>query len=508
MNALNAHNHERLYGLVRRALALLIVTSAGLGAVLSEGEQAAGPGQEPEQQELGVELAGQVVDAKGIPIAGAYAMAWDERSLNDASSGQAGGPHQVAVDETGSFRLTLPPATYIVRVGAGECQPVQDRIDLTNGPVSRWFLLVRTGTIYGYVMGLPPYSGEGLYVRARIEGTEPGEGSEEGVAGAVGRVNSDYTYMIPRLSEGKYSLAVIVAGQPYEVVYEVFVPAGVRTRVDIPAPPLATLTGHVVPSEAGIRELTVDLAYADGRHDPKRVAVSEGGVYKIEGLRAGAAAVAALAKGFVMTRRSRVELGEGQVTTFDIEFGTGSVSGTVVEAGTNRPVAGARVRLQSLEVDWQAEGTGGLLMDSVTGADGRYKVRGLPEGPYMLVAEADELAPRSYRFDSDGRGELLFSLRLSRGVHVAVLVEDTTGQPEPNARLLLEDEAGLIQIGALTDEQGRAVLNAVPEGEFTLMVYYAMDDASQGGSGSGVSVQKVVITGATTRLKVVRPEGT
>lgn len=499
------HSEAGVCSSLVRTVVLLAVVAVALGAVEVAFVQdmiPEPPAEAAGEDAIGGVLLGRVLDPEGQPIKAAEVVVVEEAGVNAPSA--VAGRLIVRADDAGSFRVNVPSGTYLVDVAAPGWLGVREQIEITKRTTTRDFVLTKPATLFGRILDMPhELAGANLAVRVELQGGQSNDGHP---ASQSGRLGPGFGYEINRLSEGIYSVAVLVAGRPYGVVASVLVPGGKRTRLDIPAPMMATVAGQVRPVEmADQGTLMLDLIYEDDQHEVRPVQVSEGGEYVIKGLRSGPVTVVVRTEGAVPTRNARLELEDGATTTFDIILPTGAVSGTVVDPRTNGPIEGAWVGLQTLEDEWQAEGLGRSLAEAVTGPDGQFHIGGLPEGSYLLVVTAQDFAARSRQFDSDGSGDLrLGGIRLSRGVDVMIVVKDASGEPDPNARVLLEDDSGMVEIADVTDDQGQALLTAVPEGEFLITVYHAIREDAEDGGTFGVTEQRVVVTQATKRITVQR----
>jgi hypothetical protein len=154
-----------------------------------------------------------------------------------------------------------------------------------------------------------------------------------------------------------------------------------------------------------------------------------------------------------------------------IAMGTGTISGSVVDAASQTPVAGARVTLVRIV---EADGGATLGDDgrrTVTDADGRFVFQRLSSGRYRVDVEKSGFAPSFDPFESKtlelGSGESITSLRvaLERGGVVAGGVRDARGDPLPEATVFAmrltraEPRMGpeMIQGGRRSNERPRRI---------------------------------------------------
>ena len=167
---------------------------------------------------------------------------------------------------------------------------------------------------------------------------------------------------------------------------------------------------------------------------------------------------------------------------FALDFG-GSISGSVVSEATGAPLGGVVVRVSSAD---RVE-----LYALRTGADGRFRVFGLPAGSYLLHttgAREHGVADEVYDGEPCGLDETSCDLGLATPVPVALgeeaagidftleplgtiagtVTEEATGAPIPGVALLIYDLRGGLQ-SAQTDAAGRYRSPPLPRGEFAVV---------------------------------------
>jgi protocatechuate 3,4-dioxygenase beta subunit len=201
------------------------------------------------------------------------------------------------------------------------------------------------------------------------------------------------------------------------------------------------------------------------------------------------------------------------------------VLGRVVDAGTNRPIAGARVSLSPVQV---APGDASPLplpadagaANVLTGSDGRFLFRALAAGTYGLTASAPSYLPGGLgQQRPSGRTQPLVlaesqrvgevTIRLWPEAAVSGVVVDESSAPVPGVwvEMLRRDRTvppgqlpmlrGLAPYGARTDDQGRFRISAIEPGEYVMVVpsrSVAMPFAA--GSAEADAVQSMRTSGA------------
>ena len=133
-----------------------------------------------------------------------------------------------------------------------------------------------------------------------------------------------------------------------------------------------------------------------GRAPPRAVAVVDAdGRYRLEGLAPGPSLIAAAAPRRAPAGEVEVVVPEAGAppATADFVLAPGArVEGVVVDARTHAPLAGARVEVEGLATP----GPSALLgqAGAASGADGRFELSGVPEGPLSLEVAAVGHHPR------------------------------------------------------------------------------------------------------------------
>jgi protocatechuate 3,4-dioxygenase beta subunit len=135
------------------------------------------------------------------------------------------------------------------------------------------------------------------------------------------------------------------------------------------------------------------LALGEGieRKMTQPVRTSRTGEYRIEGLPPGSYRVLLLEENGMRTVRAKsIVLGAGEEHRLDFEYPRdASVSGTVSESGTGRPIRGARLSLswkpgEELFGEVGPDAWVPLPLAKVTGSDGSYRLDRLIPGTYRI----------------------------------------------------------------------------------------------------------------------------
>jgi protocatechuate 3,4-dioxygenase beta subunit len=343
----------------------------------------------------GATVQGTVFTPEGAPAAGAKVIALDQ---GGTAAGQTlvGRPETIA-DGDGHYSLTgVSEGPHAVLAEHSDYRPARRLVQVQAGTNALDLRLERGAEISGSVAAR-----EGPVAGASVR-LMPDDSAAAASPPPPQLSRPDGSFQFLQLGAGRYRLMVEKPG------YSMAAPSPVITVAGAP------VTGLEVRMERGgtISGRIAGLAFQDLAH-VRVVATAPGqpgqagqvaydGTYRIDDLAPGAwTVIATLAdNGRRTTGSVTLEPGQGEVS-LDLELASGFVlSGRVELQGA--PVSGALVQVQG------ADGSGG---DTVTGADGRFRVEGLRSGTYALTA----LQPRSgLRIDQqlkvDGDREIVLVL--------------------------------------------------------------------------------------------------
>lgn len=269
-------------------------------------------------------LTGTVVDASGQPVAGAELAALlepDATQLYAAVSGPDG-TFTVAVAEAGRYKLSVSGAGLV---------PAELRYVAIPGEALR-VVVARQVRIDGKVMdGNRPLVGATVGLRSDAIG-----------GGISTTTDRDGAFHFPELPEGRYQ---IYAWKEQLVARTQVVPrygAGPFLPVELRVELGSILVGRVVDRDEGIGlAAAVELRASVEGEAPRYARSGDDGVFRVEGLPAGAWIADAYAPGFLSPGAIELAAGQG-VPELSLVRG-GVIEGRVVDAeGT--PIAGASVR--------------------------------------------------------------------------------------------------------------------------------------------------------------------
>lgn len=234
------------------------------------------------------------------------------------------------------------------------------------------------------------------------------------------------------------------------------VEAGKDTRIDFQRPERARLNGKVLAGGVPAAGMEVHLRQAGTPSflgGGGRTATTDAhGLFSFEDVVAGKYDLAGLAPGAALEKTVPVELIAGQTRSADLIFGGSTLSGRVLEQGSDRPAANVNITVSPVVASEAnqprmafemvmvqaggggANGTsftiGGGSADLVrTDAEGRFEVRYLEPGKYGIEAGGEGFIrtdPVQVELN-DGQNKSDVVLHVTRGAVLTGVVRDTSG---------------------------------------------------------------------------------
>ncbi|HYO77540.1 MAG TPA: carboxypeptidase regulatory-like domain-containing protein, partial [Thermoanaerobaculia bacterium] len=149
----------------------------------------------------------------------------------------------------------------------------------------------------------------------------------------------------------------------------------------------------------------------------------------------------------------------------EIEIPDGRITGTVRDAATGAPLAGATVALQT------NTGTAEQHVRTATDAAGKFDFVGMKYARHTVrISLPAYLDPQPLRFELDGDNRLrTFDVALDRGRTVPLLVIDANDDPVDEATVYAM-AGGRVCARVTTDEDGRTEIAVPQRGDATLFV--------------------------------------
>ena len=413
-------------------------------------------------------IAGTVRDANTLaPIAGATVEADTGQTDQTNASGQyalndvpAGG-RQVTASASG-----YNPETATVQVTAGQTATQDFALTPSGGP---------PGTVWGWV-------------RSATTGVSINGATVEADTGQTAHSNRG-RYMLYNVPSGSRQITASATGYDPQTL-TVQVAAGKFVRQDFSLTPSGGTTGSVAgtvtDADTGLPIAGATVATDTGQSDQ----TAANGSYTVNNVPAGQRQVTASATGY-NPQTATVQVNAGQTANRDFALTpsgptTGSVAGTVTDASTGLPIAGATVATDTGQSDQ-------------TAANGTYTINNVPPGQRQVTASATGYDPESatVQVNAGQTANQDFALTPSGGTTGTIsgtVADAATGAPIYFA--LLRTDTGQM---VWSDRNGAYTLGNVPAGARSVSVR-AMRYSSQ-----TATVQ--VIAGQTTQLDFALSRG-
>ena len=373
-----------------------------------------------------------------------------------------------AMDANGSATAT-GVAEFVVGTGNHNWEPISGsdpRVmrTITNTPGALKLSLTTTTAGFQFI-GLDGTVGDSGNIPCQGNGTLAGAltdgGSGAPIAGATisysgtgpagpvtGSATTDSTghYSVASIAVSSYSVTAQASGYQSQSATAVVGGGSTTTQNFALTSQGTTLTGSVTDAAtaAPIAGATVSAGTGSATSDVN-------GTYRISGLAPGNYTATASAANYAGTS-APVTLTAGSTTTqnFALTPNPGTITGTVTDAGTAAPLAGATVSY-----------SGG---STTTNASGQYTLTSVPEGSYTLTASASGYTSQS-RSVSVGPGATQtqnFALPTATGAITGTVTDAATGKPINGATVSYSGGS------ATTNASGQYTLASVPPGTSTV----------------------------------------
>ena len=328
--------------------------------------------------EGGVEVSGQVLDAGGVPVAGALVRIRPSRTSGVPRFGRM----EASSGSDGSFSVAdVAPGTYDLSATKEGYAPAEldEPLEIGANPVAGLIVRLTSGTtLTGRVLGLEYDDLARVEIRAVVSG------------GSIAKPDFEGRYRIPNVPAGEVTVMAEVPGSGRQVRAKTTIPEGAPEAVlDLEFGGGFTLTGTVLhdgrPAGGAILTLTgIHVAHA------VNTTVSQDGSFRVEGLPEGNFRLS------VLDRESGLAHGEEIEMTADadirIEISTARISGRVRDAIDFSPIEGAAV---SATTDDEAgsEPSFGRMKTVRSDARGHFSFGEVAEGVWKVTAVKSGYGP-------------------------------------------------------------------------------------------------------------------
>jgi len=401
----------------------------------------------------GAEIDGVLAGADGNGVPGG--------TVDLAPLGGDGMPQESATDGTGTFVFEHLNAGSYRLTGRSETRSSLPRdVAVAAGQDASGITLTLAGgaTVVGKATGLSAAEVAALRIRAA------------GADGFAGSATPDASggYEIDGAPPGEVRVTGLVTGtdgrsltRSAEITDD-----ATRVEVDLDFSPGGTLSGTVTRGGQPQAQIWVSAqpAVANGSATTGRGVTDENGRYAVSGLEDGDYVVRASALGTFGGNAPHEEpVTVSGDTTLDIDLPTLSITGSVVESGSNDPVEGA-----SVSADGGAAGSGAAIPRSATDSSGRFTLDGLGSGDFQVsVTKSGWQAKNEPVTVGDGNADVTIALTRAEGITIHA-GDGTTGIPLGSIQALFFAGGGSVAFdGAVAlDATGRGEIPQLPPGSY------------------------------------------
>ncbi|MCL6580024.1 MAG: carboxypeptidase regulatory-like domain-containing protein [Firmicutes bacterium] len=426
-------------------------------------------------------------EGTGLPLAGAVVVVLDDSGLEVAAG---------VADPAGLVSFRPAPGRYVVRVLAAGYSLVSVGAEVLAG----------LETTVSLALAALPGIISGRVVAADSALPLPGAtvrfyGSTGLPAGTV-LTDPSGLFESGELSADSYLLVATAPGYAESPV-SVAVGRGETVRTEVALVPLpGTVRGTVtdLPTGIGLAGAAVAVTRPGGAPVTTVLTDPDGG-YEVRGLAVGSYVLSFRAAEHQSVTQAVEVTQPGEVLTVDaaLPLLPAAVSGTVTDAATGVPLAGATVTVQSPD--------GTFLGSTVTDPAGAYSVGDLWAGTLTVTASLEGYARRSGTA-SPGPGEtsvLDLALNSLTGALAGRLTDAVTGAPVVGATVLVRTVDGLPLAATVSGRDGTFLVPGLPVGD--VLVFAPATLLYQEFLGGAVipSGATVYLDVALRRVEVARP---
>jgi hypothetical protein len=374
----------------------------------------------------------------------------------DATTAAIGGDQQSAVsDREGRFVLGgLVAARYAITATKGPLRTELSNVDATRETELKISLDARdTGIVSGRVNGLSATGVRGPLVRSVV--TFHGQGEEQETP-----IDDAGRYRFQNVPAGSAELTARVSsqyGHRSSKTVHVRVPPGEEIVADLDIAPALTVTGHVTSANGPVPGALVLFAGPAG--ELTSTTAGDDGAYEAGLPTAGAYRVIAHASVSPVRFQSLRALRGGE--TIDIDFTERTIAGTVVDALTQQPLAGALVSVVADE-----RSAGETIAEGTTDASGTYRISLAGAGAHRVIASAPGHAQRSERVVLDRAQAMRIEFALPSATPLRVRVADTRTDIPLDGWVTIAAPDGVLPVRPERSADGEWWIFSVAPGEY------------------------------------------
>jgi hypothetical protein len=384
-----------------------------------------------------------VQDSDGKPVEGA--------EVHALPSGRVGGAGPALTGADGRFRLTdATPGQWKVVATAEGRGHASEQVVVEAGREAEVVLRLGSnrGRIEGTVTGLTAAELE----RCRVSTS----------GGASSMVNADGSFTLVDLRPGDYQVTAQLFPSARSRSVEAHLPEGdaaVTVAIDFASG--LVLSGSVRRAGLSVPGLVV-TALGVGRRGGGSTVTDADGAWQIAALETGEYAVAA------RDRAGQVLAGESVVVerdaVLDLDVPAAALAGRVLAADTRAPVEGAQVVVTR-------SGLPEVRRLLATDADGRFSAAEMPDGDYVVRADASGRAGAQQALVVADGHDAEVTLLLEPDRRTVLVVHEADGRVPPRiwaTPMMAGQVSG--SVNTVCDPDGHCAFDAFPSGQFTLLV--------------------------------------
>jgi protocatechuate 3,4-dioxygenase beta subunit len=405
----------------------------------------------------GSAIGGVVVGAGQRPVAGASV------ALSSGDGGMRGpfdgGDQSTITDASGRFRFErLTPARYSLTASLRSQSTSPVEVVVVEGDVGREVTLVLSAgaTIRGMVTGLS----EALRAGANVSANGP----EDYFANT--RTGADGSFELTGVPTGLINLMAragdFMSGSRSASAQVTITEGQLEAAADIVFESGFRLDGHVTRGGKPVADAMVNAFPEGGGRGGAFGRTDEAGAFALEGLQEGTYNVTANSMTGGTPLRQSVSVSGDQ--TLDLVFPPARLAGTIVEAGSGRPLEDAQVRIEE-------QGRGFMGMNaSPSDSNGRFALEDLEPRAYRVVVQKAAYQTETKTLTAaDPSGDIVIELRRGEGIGV-VARDGIYGVPLRSLMVRVLDPGGapVFTGGVSLDSEGRGEIASLRPGNYAL----------------------------------------
>ncbi len=411
-------------------------------------------------------LTGKLITEEDRPVKGSIFL------ISTASAAVA---KQTESDARGRYIIdSIDPGDYRVSVRAEGFRLISNEpitFPRKHSKITRDFVLERGNSIRGRITDVYGRPVEEFYMKPEHTG-----GLKD--FGGIIWTEPDGSFSISDLAPGEYDISIYSEGYAAKMIKNIPVNS---EKIKIVLLPAGKISGRVLkaPDSAPMRRFSMRITrfipaedtpmiYDDGWKDFE----SQNGTFILDNLNPGTYTLCVINPGLTPVIVSDIPVEAARITT-NIQFllpAGGSIKGTVLEKGTEQPVAKATVAVY--QYDRTELNRFGNQSDHavLSSEDGSFRIEAVPAGNIRLIISHPDFIEKKTGFEPviSGR-ESVIKVYLERGSRISGRILDPIGNPLQGHHITLLDSSnnGIVNF---TDEQGRYQFNNLAAGRYQIKV--------------------------------------